>query len=96
MNLISFLPYQLLALATGKVYRDISKIGLHNPVIAFKGYISVHKCDIQILHTKIYQNVNFQLTSSCESEDIPILVSLRTLLRVTLGENGFWSAIFIV
>ena len=53
MNLISFLPYQLLALATGKVYPDISKIGLHNPVIAFKVYISVHKCDIQILHTKI-------------------------------------------
>ena len=40
MNLISFLPFQLFPLATGKVYPDISKIA-HNPFLAFKGYISV-------------------------------------------------------
>ena len=40
MNLISFLPFQLFPLATGKAYPDIWKIG-HNPFLAFKGYISV-------------------------------------------------------
>ena len=88
---------QSLALATGNVYPSISKIGQYNPAIAFEGYISTYSnCDFQILHAKIYQYVNVQLTTSCESEDILILVLLRTLLSVMLGENGFWSAIFSV
>ena len=90
INLFSFLPFPLLPLATGRVYHSLSKIGQHNPAIAFEGYISTYsKCDFQIIHAKIYPNVNFQLTTSCESEDILILVSLRMLLGVTLEENSF-------
>ena len=82
-----FLPFWLLPLAMGKVYSSISKTGQHKPSIALEGYISAYivKCDCQIPHAKIHQNVNFQLNSS--SEDIAILVSLRTLLSVTLGKN---------
>ena len=90
INLFSFLPFLLLPLATGNVYHSLSKIGQHNPAIAFEGYISTYsKFDFQIIHAKIYMNVNFQLTTSCESEDILILVSLRMLLDVTLEENSF-------
>ena len=72
------------------IYPNISKIGQHNPAIALEGYISAHaKCDFQISHAKIYQNVNLQLTISREFKDIPILVLLRTLLNATLEENGF-------
>ena len=67
----------------GKVYPSISKIGQCNPAIAYS------KCDFQIPHAKIYQNVNFQLTNSSESKDIPILVSLRMLLSIMFEENGF-------
>ena len=65
--------------------------GQQNPAIALEGYISAYsKCDFRIPLAKIYQNVNFQLTSSCEIKDIPISTSLRTLLSVTLeGKNGF-------
>ena len=86
----SFLPFLLLPLATGIICPGISKIGQHNPAIAFEGYISTYsKCDFQILLAKIYPNVNFQLTTSCESEDILILVLLKMLLSITLGENSF-------
>ena len=90
INLFSFLPFSLLPLATGNIYPSISKIGQHNLAIAFEGYISTYsKCDFQILHAKIYPNANLHLTTSCESEDILILVSLRMLLSITLGENSF-------
>ena len=88
--MFSFLPFWLLPLATGKVYPSISKIGQHNPAIALKITFSAYfKCDFQIPHVKIYQHVPFQLVNSCESEDIPILVSLRTLLSIMSGETGF-------
>ena len=88
--MFSFSPFRLLPLAKGKVYPSISKIGQHNPAINLEGYIVVYsKCDFQIPHAKIYQNVNLQFTIFCEFKDIPILVSLRTLLSATLGENGF-------
>ena len=77
-NLFSFLHFSLLLLVTGNIYSSISKIGQYNPTI-----------DFQILHTKIHPNVNFQLTTSCESKDILILVSLRMLLSITLGEDSF-------
>ena len=97
INLFSFLSFSLLPLATGNIYSSISKIGQHNPTTAFEGYISKYSdCDFQIPHAKIYPNVNFQLITSCEFEDILILVSLRTLLSIMLGENSFWSAIFNV
>ena len=89
-NLLSFVPFLLLPLATGNVYPSISKIGQHNPALTFEGYISTYsKCDFQILHAKIYPNVNFQLTTICESQDVLILVLLRTLLSVALGKNSF-------
>ena len=82
--------FQLLPLATGKIYPSISKNGQHNPVVALEGYISAYsKCDFQIPHAKIYQNVSFQFTSSCETKDTAVLVLLRMLLSDTLGENGF-------
>ena len=89
MNLFSFLPLWLLSLARGKVYPSISEIRQHYPAIVLEGYIFAYSNgDFQIPLAKIYHNVNFQLTSSCKSEDIQIMVSLRTLLSVMLGENG--------
>ena len=97
INLLWSLPFSLLPLATGNLYPSISKIGRHNLAKTFEGYISTYsECDFQIFHAKIYPNVNFQLTTFCESEEILILVSLRKLLSVTLGENSFWSVIFNV
>ena len=90
VNLFSYLPFSLLPLATRNLYPSISKIGRHNPAITFEGYISIYsECDFQILRAKIYPNVNFQFTTFSESEEILILVSLRMLLSVTLGENSF-------
>ena len=40
MNLFSFLPFQLLPLATWQVYPSILKIGQHNTAIALENYIS--------------------------------------------------------
>ena len=62
----------------------------HNAALALEGYIfACSKWDFQIPHAKMYQNVSFQFSSSCETKDIPVLVLLRMLLRDTLGENGF-------
>ena len=36
-NLFSFLSFSLLPLGTGNIYPSISKIGQHNPTIAFEG-----------------------------------------------------------
>ena len=96
-TLFSFLPLQLLPLATGNIHCSISKIRQHNPAIAFEGYTFAHsKCDFQISHVKIYHNVNFQLSRSCESEDIPILVLLRVLslfenVVTSISKNDFHS-----
>ena len=63
----------MLPLATGKEYPSISKKGQQNPGIALEDFNSVYfRCDFQIPRVKICQNTNFQLTSSCESIDIPI------------------------
>ena len=67
----------MLLLATGKDYTIILKIGQQNPGKALENFISAYfKSDFQIPHAKIYQNTNFQLTSSSESK-----VSLRLLLH---------------
>ena len=87
MNLFLFLSFQLLPLSMGNKYPSISKIGQgqHSPALALESYISAYsKCGFQIPHPRYYQSVNFQLTSSCESEDIPIFVFLRMLLSITL------------
>ena len=75
--------FLLLPLATKKVYSSVSKIGHYNAAISLKGYnFTFCKCDFQISQAKIYQNVNFQLTSSSESKDIPISDAM-------LEKNGF-------
>ena len=96
----------MLPLAIGKDYPSISKIGQQNPGMALEDSISAcFTSDFQICHTKIYQNTNFQLTSSCESKDIPIeLYSLPTLknnikLTQNLGEGiiqlQLWKVTFL-
>ena len=69
-----FTWYHLLSLATGKDYSSISKIGQQNPgIAALEYFISAYfKCDFHVkIYVETYQNINFQLTSSVESKDIP-------------------------